>query len=301
MNRLVLYCCVLLIALAPAAWASSITLLLSENSGPYAEFAAALGEALDDSGWKISTLSKPETSLQAGGRPDLIVSAGGEALRQALASGGTTPIIATLLPRQSYEKIIAQAGPEHPRSTAIYLDQPPARQAAFLRHLLPDHKRIGILFSSETRGLAGQYRQALKNAGLTLDSEDSDTPNTLLPAINSLLPRVNVLLAIPDSSIYKRDNIKAILVTSYRHQRPVVAFSAPFVSAGALAALHTTPAQIARQTADLIHNSGTTLPAPMPPSQFAITINANVALALGLSIPDEGTIRRAMLAESEPR
>lgn len=301
MRRIALYSFVLLIALAPAAWAGSITLLLSENSGPYAEFAATLGEALDNSRWKISPTSQAEGSPASGQRPDLIVSAGAEALQRALASGGTTPIIATLLPRQSYEKIIAQSGQQRARITAIYLDQPPARQASFLRHLLPDKKRIGMLLSSETKGQAGQYRQAFRSAGLTLDSEESDTPNTLLPAVNALLPRVNVLLAIPDGTIYKRDNIKAILVTSFRYQRPVVAFSASFVSAGALAALHTTPAQTARQTAELINGLGATLPPPTPPSQYAITINSSVAQALGLAIPDEAAIRRAMLTESEAR
>lgn len=296
MCRLAPYCFFLLITLAPAAWGSSITLLLSENTGPYAEFAATLGEVLDSSRWKITVSGEP-----SGQRADLIISAGGEALQRALAAGGTTPIIATLLPRQSYEKIIALSGQQRTRITAIYLDQPPARQASFLRSLLPDVKRVGMLFSSETRWQASQYRQAFKNVGLILDSEESDTPNTLLPAISALLPRVNALLAVPDGTIYKRDNIKAILVTSYRHQRPVVAFSAPFVNAGALAALHTTPAQIARQTAELINNMGAVLPPPMPPSHFAITINSSVARALDLSIPDEAAIRRAMLVESEAR
>lgn len=296
MCRLAPYCFFLLITLAPAAWGSSITLLLSENTGPYAEFAATLGEVLDSSRWKITVNGEP-----SGQRADLIISAGGEALQRALAAGGTTPIIATLLPRQSYEKIIALSGQQRTRITAIYLDQPPARQASFLRSLLPDVKRVGMLFSSETRWQASQYRQAFKNVGLILDSEESDTPNTLLPAISALLPRVNALLAVPDGTIYKRDNIKAILVTSYRHQRPVVAFSAPFVNAGALAALHTTPTQIARQTAELINNMGAVLPPPMPPSHFAITINSSVARALDLSIPDEAAIRRAMLVESEAR
>ena len=301
MRCCILYRFVLLLALAPAAWASSITLVLSESSGPYAEFATAFNDALSGSRWKITTISKIEAAEPAGSRPDLIVSAGSEALRQALASGGSTPIIATLLPRQSYEKIIAESGKDRPRITAIFLDQPPIRQASFLRHLLPDLKRVGMLLSQETRGLAGQYRQAFKNVGLTLDAEDSDTPNTLLPALNTLLPRVNILFAIPDGTIYKRDNIKAILIASYRHQRPVVAFSAAFVNAGALAALYTTPTQIARQTADLISSTGLTLPTPMPPNFFAVAINPNVAQALGLAVPDEASIRRAMLAESEPR
>lgn len=301
MLRLSRYSFFLLLALTNTAWAGNITLLLSENSGPYANFASALDEALAGSTWKINPAVKPENGDQPSSRTDLIVSAGGKALSQALASGGTTPIIATLLPRQNYEKILAEAGKPRSRITAIYLDQPPARQAAFLRHLLPDQKRIGILFSSETRSLAGHYHQVFKNAGLTLDSEESNTPGTLLPAINSLLPRINVLLAIPDSTIYKRDNIKAILVSSYRHQRPVVAFSAPFVNAGALAAIYTTPAQIAQQTADLIIRSGTMLPSPMSPSLFAISINQSVASALEIIVPEEAAIRRAMLAEGEPR
>jgi ABC-type uncharacterized transport system substrate-binding protein len=300
-RRFILFCFLSLIFLSPVAWAGSITLLLSETSGPYGEFAATLGEVLDSARWKISRVGKTDSIESSGQRPDLIISAGSEAFQRALTMGGTTPIVATLLPRQTYEKMIAQVRPQRARVTAIYLDHPPARQASFLRHLLPDLKRIGMLFSSETRPLAGQYRQSFKNAGLILDSEDSDTPNTLLPAVNALLPRVDGLLAIPDTTIYKRDNIKPILVTSYRHQRPVIAFSAPFVSAGALAALHTTPAQIARQTADLINSMGATLPPPAPPSQFAITLNLNVAAAFGLSIPDEAAIRRAMLAESEAR
>lgn len=301
MRRLVLYASMLLLALAPTAWAGSITLVLSENSGPYVEFAAALSESLNSARWQITTPSKNDSTDQLSGRPDIIVTAGGEALRKTLASDSTTPIIATLLPRQNYEKILAEAGKPRSRITAIYLDQPPTRQAAFLRHLLPDQKRIGMLFSSETRRLAGHYRQIFKNAGLTLDSEDSDTPSTLLPAINSLLPRINVLLAIPDSTIYKRENIKAILVSSYRHQRPVVAFSAPFVNAGALAAIYTTPAQIAQQTAELITRTGTMLPAPMSPSLFTISINQNVASALEVIVLDEAVIQRAMLTEGEPR
>jgi ABC-type uncharacterized transport system substrate-binding protein len=291
----------MLLVMAPLAWAGSITLALSDKGGPYAEFAVALNNALDDTNWKVTASGKPETLDATAPRPDLIVTAGSEAFRQMLGRGGNTPMIATLLPRQSYERILAEAGKGRGRVTAIYLDQPAARQASFLRQLLPGQKRIGMLLSNETRPLASQYRAAFNNAGLTLDSEDSDIDSTLLPAVNTLLPRVNALLAIPDGIIYKRDNIKAILVSSYRHQRPVVAFSPAFVNAGAVAALYSTPAQIAHQLADLVISLGQTLPGPMPPSAYSIAVNQNVAQALGLSIPDETLIRRAMLADRETR
>jgi ABC-type uncharacterized transport system substrate-binding protein len=287
--------------LAPAAWAGNVTLVLSENGGPYAEFGSTFRDSLEGTVWKATTQTGNDPPAVSTPRPDLIIAVGSSAFRQVLSQTASTPVIATLIPRQAYEKLLAETPSRNRRITAIYLDQPPARQAAFLRQLLPGKKRVGLLVSQETQGIVGQFRQSFASAGLTLDSEDSDTDKTLLPALNALLPRVNVLLALPDTSIYRRDNIKAILVTSYRHQRPVVAFSAAFVNAGALAALYSTPAQIARQAAELTGSFTSTLPPPMPPSQFAVAINQTVAQALDLNVPDESTIRRAMLADKEAR
>ncbi|RIX48466.1 MAG: hypothetical protein D3M94_06170 [Rhodocyclales bacterium GT-UBC] len=291
----------LYLLLLPAAQAGNVALVLSENSGPYNEFANNYREALDNGNWKISSQGGVDSLSQATPRPDLIIAVGSSALRQVLAQAGSIPVIATLVPRQTYEKLLAESGYRNRRITAIYLDQPPARQAAFLRALLPGKKRVGMLVSTETQGVIGQFRSALNNAGLTLDTEDSDTENTLLPALNTLLQRNNLLLAIPDTTIYRRENIKAILVTTYRHQKPVVAFSAAFVNSGALAALYSTPAQIARQAAEVTSSLGSTLPAPMSPTQFAVVINSNVAQALDLVIPDEASIRRAILNDKEAR
>jgi ABC-type uncharacterized transport system substrate-binding protein len=302
MRRFALLALILLVIMMPKAWAGSIILVLSDDSAPYTEFSDALHDALKGSGWHIATRARAPSGAPASPRHDLIVTAGSQALRSVLASGGSTPIIATLLPRQSYEQIIADSPPPRPRLTAITLDQPASRQASFLRHLLPDHKRVGILLSEETKGSTTLLRQQLSAVGLSLDSESaSDNAGGLLGALNALLPRVNVLLAQPDASIYKRDNIKAILVTSYRHQRPVVAYSAAFVKAGALAALYTTPTQIAGQTAELILGPPPLVAGAIPPSMFAISINQNVAHALGLGIPDEITIRQGILAERESR
>lgn len=301
MLRLPRFILILLIALATPAWGGSIALVLSENGGMYGEFANTLDESLSGTAWNIVSTSAGDSPATAARPPDLVVTVGSEALRRTLSRGDSTPIIATLLPRQTYEKILTEHRRTSGRITAIYLDQPANRQAVFLRHLLPDQKRFGILFSSETRNSASQYRQAFAWAGLVLDSEDSDTEKTLLPALNALLTRSGALVALPDASIYHRNNIKAILITAFRLQRPVIGYSTAFVTAGALAALHSTPSQIARQTADMIVNSGTNLTPPTGPTQFAIAINPNVAQALGLNIPDEASLRRAILADRDAR
>lgn len=301
MLQAILRALVFLLFLVPMARAGGIALVLSQQGGPYAEFSAALQKSLDGSSWNIAHTVTSESVDPPAPRTDLIITAGAEALRQTLARNLNQPVLATLLPRQTYEKVISDAGKQRQRVSAIYLDQPPNRQAAFLRHLLPEHKRVGILLSNETRHQYNQYKQAFSTNRYSLQSDESDGENTLVAALGTLLPRIDVLLAIPDSTIYKRDNIKPILVTSYRYQRPVVGFSASFVGAGALAAIYSTPSQIANQTAELIKSNGANLAAAQGPEMFAISINRTVANALNLSIPDEATIRRAMIAEREAR
>lgn len=289
----------LLVFLASQAWGGSLALILGESSGVYEEFANKLNDALTDSNWRV-VATTPVSSPQPLPTADLIVTVGSEALTKALNRPDGPPIIATLLPRLSYERILAE-NRRTCRITAIYLDQPPARQAAFFRQLFPDQKRFGLLSSPETRNLAAQYRQAFSKQGLTLEIEDADTDKALLPALNAILERSTALLALPDNTIYRRNNIKAILITAFRLQRPIIGYSPAFVTAGALAALHTTPAQAARQTAELIISHGSNLPPPSGPAEFTVAINPNVAQALGLKLPDEAAIRRALLADRESR
>lgn len=289
-----------LLSVATPVWAGGIALILSESGGAYGEFAGVLEEALSGSSWNITSTALADAGQTPAIPADLVIAAGSDALRKALSRNDSPPIIAALLPRQSYERILAENRRPN-RITAIYLDQPAARQAAFVRQLLPDQKRFGMLVSVETRSALPQYRQAFTNAGLVLDVEDADTERNLLPALNSVLDRAAALIAVPDNSIYRRNNIKAILITAFRHQRPIIGYSPAFVTAGALAALHTTPTQVARQTAELIISHGTNLPPPSAPSQFAIAINPNVAQSLGLKIPDEAAIRRAITSDRESR
>lgn len=300
MRKLAVFFICILLSMAVPAWAGSIALILSESGGAYGEFAATLDEGLSNANWSITSTTLAEGGPANVPNADLVITAGSDALRKALSRSDSPPVIATLLPRQSYERILGE-NRRPSRITAIYLDQPAARQAAFLRHLFPDQKRFGMLVSAESRFILGSYRQAFTNAGLILDIEDADTDRNLLPALNSVLDRSAALIAVPDNTIYRRNNIKAILITAFRHQRPIIGYSPAFVTAGALAALHTTPAQIARQTAELVINHGTNLPQPSGPNQFAVAINPNVAQSLGLKIPDEAAIRRAIASDRESR
>lgn len=290
--------CLLLVWTSPLL-AGTLMLIESQQGGPYAEFSRALEVALGNTSWRIGE-RLPADSPTAGKTADLIITTGSEAFRQALRQNPGLPILATLLPRQGFERALNDAGRSRQRVSAIFLDQPAGRQASFLRHLLPGSTQIGMLYSSESRNLYSSMRSIFASNALQLNGTEVGD-NDLLPELSNVLSRNDALLAIPDSSIYRRDQIKGILMTSYRLKKPVIAFSQSLVHAGALAGIYSDPAQIARQTADLLISNGANLPPPMAPSQFAISLNPHVADALGIRLPDETELRRAMLADKESR
>lgn len=301
MSRFFRLLLLLFVAFTCPARAGTVALILSDNSKPYVEFAAVLTEALSESPWRLSTSLVADPQPANDSPPDLVVAVGTEALRHTAKRYPGSPVIATLLPRGAYERTAVELHPAPSKITAIWLDQPPARQAAFLRYLLPGQKRVGMILSAETRNTYAQFKRSFSESGLQLDAEESDGDLTLLTSLNALLPKINVLLAHPDNQIYRRDNIKAILITAFRYQRPVVGYSASFANAGGLAALYSTPAQIARQTAGAIIANGTALPPPAGPALFAVSINHAVAQSLGLNVPDETAIRQSMLGDRESR
>ena len=286
---------------APCAWCGTVALVLSDYSKPYLDFQKALSDSLNEGGWK--TVNIPiESASQAATSGDIVVAAGSEALRKMLTVSTNTPVLATLIPRQAYERLIAENAPIAVRKLGvIHLDQPFPRQAAFVKNLLPDIKRLGILISPETKGTLPRLRQLFAARGITLEAEEADSESTMLSALSGLLSRTDALLAIPDSNIYRRGNIKAILITAFRHQKPLVGYSDAFTQAGALASLYSTPAQIGKQAANSILTSPAAVLQASSPQQFTLSINYNVAQSLAIRVGEESGIRQQLLSEVEAR
>jgi len=275
------------------AWAGEIALILADDSAPYREFAASLQKNLR-AGWKIAYTDNNLRPADRHPPVDLIVTAGSGALRSALASGQKTPILATLLPQYSYQANLLETSSPAPVS-AIYLDQPERRQARLVRLLFPDIRRVGLLVSDQSSQKIDSFRSALTLQRMQLLTEHAADERQLLPALENLLARSEVLLALPDALIYSRSSIRPVLITAYRFQRPVIGFSAALVKAGALAALYSTPAQIGRQAGALISVHGNRLPSPRGPSEYSLTINQSVADAFGLRLPEENDLFQKLL------
>ena len=280
-----------------------VTVVLSEEGGAYAQVANKLRAVLTQGGstaklpLKVITLKEGESLRADPGQ--LLVAVGTGAMESLAQKNLPQPMLSVLVPRTAFEKTAHQNGRlKDPHSfSAITLDQPWARQFALIRHALPGRTKVGILLTPNSTELAATLSAAAKTAGCIAIIGIVDNEADLLPELKQLLAESNVLLAIPDPLIYNRNTVQSILLTTYRHQVPVLGFSSSYVKAGAIAAVFSVPEQIGQQAAEIIQRLGADrrLPPPQPPLYFSVGVNTQVARSLGISLDDEATLNNKLM------
>ena len=170
-----------------------------------------------------------------------------------------------------------------------------------IKTILPNAKNIGM-FSGES---SQQYGELLKEAaeknGLNMQIEHLNQKADLIPKLKNILETSDALMAIPDPTIYTRETVQPILLTSYRYKKPVFGYSQAYVKAGALAAVFSNSQHLAKQAAEIAIQSQSTagiLPLPQAPKYFSVVVNSQVARLLNIPVMDENALYKKML-ESE--
>jgi hypothetical protein len=289
-----------------AAGAIPVWVALSENGGPHAEAAAVLRAEVDQVlpgrvEWRIAHWSQFTAS---GPEPQWIVTVGTAALKgmQDLFARDTKPppMLAILVPRLAFERIADPVRVRAGSVSAVFLDQPPARQLELIQLALPDAHSVGILVSSQTKVHVPALEAAARERGFKLVSSAVEQGG-LYPALQSLLPDIDVFLALPDPAVFNSQTAGNILTAAYRRQVPLIGFSAAYVKAGALLALYSTPYQVGARGGELLRLvlAGKPLPPPQAPREFAVEVNQNVARSLGLVL-DEARLGELLRQKGRP-
>lgn len=272
------------------AQSKQVLIVLSESGGPYQEVVKAIGASLALVGKDVTLLSTTAALLgEVQVRDsDLVVAIGAAAAHRVAALTSAPPVLFTLIPLQTWDALKVKSLAAKPRS-AVCLDQPAERLLRLIQIALPKRNRIGLVLSGDSSRLLGPLQRAASDLGFAVTWEAIESQSQLLPALQRVLAESDVLLTLPDPEVLNRDTAQAILLTSYRHHEPVIGYSLAYVNAGALAAVHTTPAQIGYQTAENISEwllSGK-LPAWQLPKYFEVSVNYHVARSLGIDLPPE--------------
>lgn len=174
--------------------------------------------------------------------------------------------------------------------TAIYRDQPLARQLRLSKLLFPNLRHVAIIRSERVLPISIDNLERSSNVAITEAAIDMNTE--WAKQLSQLMQSNDLLLGVEDAQIYNAESIRSILLTTYRHGRGLIGPSRAFVNAGSLASCYTLPDQYVQQLGDMVVAiiRERKLPHPQYPNQFRVALNKQVATSLNLSFPDENTL-----------
>lgn len=296
--RLGLACACLLLVSAQAV-AARVTVVLSDDSAPYQEVYQVIRAYLDDTSHEVIRVYAERLNAVSLNESRLAVAVGVRAAESLAALPVRSPVLAVLVPRAWYVKTgRARLSGGGRSASAIYLDQPFERQVRLIRQAFPEVRHVGMLVSAEQSGLVGELDEALQAQRLNLVHVTLSGEERLITALENVLSDAELLLAVPDPLIFNRNTAQSLFLTSYRYRVPVLGYSRSSTRAGALLSLHSSPAQIGRQTAEWVKGAIQGVPVnlspPAHPTYFSISINEQVARSLGFTLPPEAELEKRL-------
>ncbi|MDR2305674.1 MAG: hypothetical protein LBE53_00500 [Paucimonas sp.] len=289
--RLLLLC---LLPLGPLS-ASEILLVGAEEQPGIRSFVAAMQQRhpQDQVHFQSVAMLPPPGQLKADTRLVLLDTA---ALEWRLGENAGPPALALRVSRVQAEQRLGKSRPAF--LTLLWSDPPPARQLRLSRYLLPQARRIGVLYGEHSRFLLDELRQAARPLGLEIVAQEWPDLRDSRP-LQNVLGNSDVLLGVDDPALYNSKSAKNVLLSSYGRQMALIGPNVGFVRAGALASTYSDQDDWLAVLDQLLAQPSARWPRSLYPTHFGVSGNQQVARALGLEAIDTATAVQA-LAEGEP-
>ncbi len=276
----------------------SVTIVVSEATDAYLQVAERLRirfELTAPERAKFTVQNLQEITAKGGDAfsgSQLVVTVGVQAAQLVSGYDLRIPVLHTLIPKASYEKIIQGKIPAATQNvSALYIDQPYSRQLELIHYVMPQASHVGVLLGLDGPAISKSLEQAAKTLGLQMETENVLSPEYLPAALKRVLARSDALLALPDAQVYNQSTLPTILLSAYRSNDPVFGFSSGQVKAGALAAVYSTPEQIGNHAGEWLLRASAggkwTLSAPQYPRYFSVAVNREVSRSFEIQVDED--------------
>lgn len=302
-QRCFIFIVLLLSTLTSAA--ADILIVQSHDSVPYqqtlAGFQSALKSDYRELSYQTLVLSRnTENQLLNGlmqqSSPKLLLTLGTPATRAALLQVKNTPIVAGLVLDTDELRHSLNA-------TGVGLNFPAHLQWLWLQRLLPDARKIAVLYDPQ-QGLV-QFQALQKQAqavGVTLIQAPVVSAEDLPAVMQNLPPQLDALWAVDGASAYSAATVRELLLYSFRNRVPLIGLSAQWVKAGALYALDWDYQDLGAQAADLakailLKGIPPTSLSPLTPRKVRTVFNGKTAEHMRLPIEDRWRAEMVELSE----
>jgi putative ABC transport system substrate-binding protein len=291
---------------------SKVTVLLiaSKSSADYVEVISGVKDQLETKspqGYEfITRFHTPELKLKSDlAAADFVVTVGTTAADSVFRIKPKVPIISVLITENAFlvlaEKYYGSAEAAFSAQVStICLDQPVTRSIQLAKLLVPEVSEVGVML-----GPASVHRQAdlnkyIVDSGLHSQFVAISAKDNPIHKIEPILSRSDVFIPISDSRLINIATAKWILHLSYRHKVPVIAFSKSYLKAGALAAIYSSPADVAQDAAAwIVKPKGGTAGGLYKPEYYSLNFNESVAANLKIKLELEKFYRDQLRQEAK--
>ncbi|MCX2900929.1 ABC transporter substrate-binding protein [Pseudomonas mandelii] len=297
-GRLLAGLCLAIVSLLnpPRLSAADILLTGVDDSPGMRAFTAALSERRPGDRVRFEPLANLPAPGQLPGNTRLIL-LDPASLDWRLQDAQGPPTLVLRISRLQARQRLGAALPPH--LSLLWSDPPLDRQLRLIRSLLPQARRIGVLYDQHSEFLLKELRQAAAPLHLEIVAEHWDDTNDSRP-LQSLLKNSDVLLGLDDPGLYNPKTAKNLLISSYARQMALVGPNAAFVKAGSLASTYSDQDDWLTVLDRLLDRSPVTWPRTHYPYLFKVLNNPQVARSLGIEQIDEASVA-TQLAEGVSR
>jgi putative ABC transport system substrate-binding protein len=224
-------------------------------------------------------------------KPKLILTVGSTATRFAQERFSEIPIVFSSVMYPTVSGFVDSPSRPGRNVTGASLDIPPDIQFRYFKKILPNLRRIGILFTDNTAPLIPASRRTARAMGLELVAIRVSSPKELPAAIDSLAGSVDGVWSLADPALFDPQSTKYILLNCLRRGLPVMGFSRHVVESGALFALDFDYKAIGRQAGRIacaiIDGADPSALAVSTPDIIWFHYNENTARHMSIAIPEE--------------
>lgn len=178
---------------------------------------------------------------------------------------------------------------QEPNITGVSMNIAQEKQLSILSQLLPEIKRIGIIYDPQrsTRFVERAEAAALKK-GIALIAKPISHSKEVTAKAMELKGEIDLLWMMPDISVVTPDTVKYLLYFSFQNRVPILTFSEKYVKMGALVSIGMDPFDIGIQAGEMARavmagNAPETI-SRTDARKAVVTINAKIARKFGLQI-----------------
>lgn len=275
-----------------------IAVVLSRDIAPYRQALGGFEDVLQETGrpYKLYEFTMEGVAADRGnlvgkvvGRhPDLILTIGSTATRRISEGVNDIPIVFSMVLPSNGNTSLQGLRASNPNLTGTSMEIPIRTQFQKLMEVLPEARRIGVLYDPEVTGPMVEDAVLTAEAlGLELLPIPVGSQSDILESTDRLIEGADVLWSVADSTVFSPHGLKHILLSTLRNRIPFVGLSPSFVKAGALLALSTDYRDLGRQSAE----QGIRILDGEHPSNVPITVPRNISLSINMNTAKQIQVR----------